>query len=91
MDDYDKNKVAGFVGWFFTVWALIIIVTTTIFVATKIGNNMFSDKYRGASYQEIQSLKMCAVAHGTPVLENNGDAYKSCAINGKSDTRNVVK
>lgn len=74
------------------VLGLGVIVIFSIMLLVWVGEELLpSSPTRGASYQEVQSLKMCAAAHGTPVLEENGNAYKSCAINGKSSTRNVVK
>lgn len=95
MTEYEKGLTSTFVRWFFTLWTLAIIVTATVFALGKVGGAMFDSASDGlppsTSYDEKRSLDMCEAAHGTPVLESNGTAYKSCAINGKSDTRNTVK
>lgn len=69
------------------VLAFVCVVALTVMGFVKLGSAWFNlaPGLNGTSLQE------CAAAHGTPVLEADGQAYKSCAINGKSVTSNIVK
>lgn len=95
MTQYEKNEMGKFVSWFGTLLSCGLILAFVTMGVAKISSAMFdlrnSNLPNNTSYDEVQSLKQCAAAKGTPVLEQGGSAYKSCAINGKSDTRNVVK
>lgn len=84
MEREDFSLVAG-------VWLIIMVAILTIFGLCKLSGAMFDRVPGTPTYQERRALDMCDRAKGTPVLEARGRAYKSCAINGHSDTRNIVK
>lgn len=84
MDNGDfMNALRGF-----TLGAILVVgATLAVFGFIKLGSNLFDTHPSNSE----QSIKICKEKGGTPVLEGYGEAYKSCAINGKSDTKNVVK
>jgi hypothetical protein len=85
-----KETQENFIRCFGTILASGAILTISVMLFCKLGGKMFDIVPRVDL--NTSSIAICKQAHGgTPVLEENGDAYKSCAINGKSDTRNVVK
>ncbi len=73
-------------GWGFFL-LIAVVLTCTIFGFVKLAIIMFPP---GLSFSE-QGLQACQKQGGTPIFEDHGAAYKSCAINGKSDTKNVVR
>lgn len=88
----DKEDMVLFTRIAVSTWLVFVVTWLSVLVLCRVTKAMFpADPYKGASYQEIQSLKQCAAVKGTPVLEENGNAYKACAINGKSETINKVK
>lgn len=77
-------------GIFVALWLAAVVLVLTTFGLLKLGSAMF-DNPSTLGALEASSIRLCDKEHGTPVLEDNGQAYKSCAIDGKSNTRNVVK
>lgn len=71
---------------FGVVLVFMVVTVLSAFSLVKLASTMF-DMPEGAT---SRAMRYCKDAGGTPVLEN-GEQYKACAINGKSDTRNVVK
>lgn len=86
MDREDMSSVWRVVA-FITGIALITVVFITVLI--KVEQSLFPKDY--AHDLTWQSMEMCRNVHGTPVLEADGAAYKSCAINGKSETHNTVR
>jgi len=82
MDEEDFRLLVG-------ALCMAIVTTVGVFLLIKLGSAMFD--LPQSSNLNTMSIAACEKVGGTPVLESNGQAYKSCAINGKSDTRNVTK
>lgn len=84
MEDFFEDGPGMFVG----MWLVVVVLILTTFGLIKLGGAMFN--VQPATNLSKMSIQTCEKAKGTPVLEDNGNAYKACAINGHESTRNVV-
>lgn len=85
----DSEDFFDFARGFAAVALVVIVTTIATFCLVKIGSGMFDNPSKLGALEQA-SINLCDKAHGTVVLEDNGQAYKSCAINGHSDTKNIV-
>lgn len=87
MSKYDAEELSTFLLWTVSIGVLLIVAVLATFGLCKLGGAMFDS----APDLSKTSIAICEKQGGTPILEGTGDAYKSCALNGKSDTHNTVK
>lgn len=83
-----SNSVATPVVVFASVWLIVAITVLSFFGACKLAGAWFNQ----SPDLSTKALVACEARHGTPVLENSGDSYKSCTVPGISNvTSNKVQ